>query len=278
MAAELFPIAEAACRCDVDALREIFSAGVHVDHTHSGRSFTALQLVCKAWRKKIEAYPFIKTFTEQDRAACVKFLLAKGASPNAGAPGNPGQGDGDTDNYTPLMSAAFKANIEVVRMLLSAGSDVNVICTTRDINGEYHDTALTSAVFSYFDSPQNPVRECDAVLEAILRAGADPNPPADLGMTIMELAIIYGGRRIWPLLLRGGSILPTREQDHPMHGYDTNRAHPYLQKLDAAGGFKAYEKAHRTKLLATFTPKFTHLVPPELVPIIVEFSFHVGFY
>ena len=41
---------------------------------------------------------------------------------------------------------------------------------------------------------------------------------------------------------------------------------------------QAYEKAHRTKLLATFVPKFTHLVPKELVPLIVEFSFHVGFY
>ena len=40
----------------------------------------------------------------------------------------------------------------------------------------------------------------------------------------------------------------------------------------------ADEKAHRTKLLATFVPKFTHLVPKELVPLIVEFSFHVGFY
>ena len=60
--------------------------------------------------------------------------------------------------------------------------------------------------------------------------------------------------------------------------YTTNRAHPYLRKIETAGGWKAYEKAHRTKLLATFVPKFTHLVPKELVPLIVEFSFHVGFY
>ena len=38
------------------------------------------------------------------------------------------------------------------------------------------------------------------------------------------------------------------------------------------------KKAHRMRLLATFTPKFTHLVPEELVPLIVDFSFHVGFY
>ena len=57
-----------------------------------------------------------------------------------------------------------------------------------------------------------------------------------------------------------------------------HRAHPYLRKIETAGGWKAYEKAHRTKLLASFVPKFTHLVPKELVPLIVEFSFHVGFY
>ena len=60
--------------------------------------------------------------------------------------------------------------------------------------------------------------------------------------------------------------------------YTRHRAHPYLRKIETAGGWKAYEKAHRTKLLATFVPKFTHLVPKELVPLIVEFSFHVGFY
>ena len=94
----------------------------------------------------------------------------------------------------------------------------------------------------------------------------------------MDFAIAYGRRRIWPLLLRAGSILPTGQNPYREDGYDDHRTHPYLLKIDAAGGFKAYEKAHRAKLLATFTPKFTHLVPPELVPIIVEFSFHVGFY
>ena len=94
----------------------------------------------------------------------------------------------------------------------------------------------------------------------------------------MDFSIGHGRRRIWPVLLRAGAIVPTGENDDRPPNYNTHRAHPYLRKLDAAGGFKAYEKAHRTKLLATFTPKFTHLVPPELVPIIVEFSFHVGFY
>ena len=62
----------------------------------------------------------------------------------------------------------------------------------------------------------------------------------------------------------------------PPDGADADDA--YLCKVRAAGGFKAYEKAHLTQLLAIFTPKFTHLVPPELVARFLEFSFHVGFY
>ena len=78
----------------------------------------------------------------------------------------------------------------------------------------------------------------------------------------------------------GGATMPT-DDDYAadvLEDYTRHRAHPYLRKIETAGGWKAYEKAHRTKLLATFVPKFTHLVPKELVPLIVEFSFHVGFY
>ena len=94
------------------------------------------------------------------------------------------------------------------------------------------------------------------------------------------MSIMHAQRRYWPLLLRAGAILPATDEDPDAHTnfYATHRTHPYLQKLDAAGGWKAYEKAHRTRLLATFTPKFTHLVPPELVARFLEFSFHLGFY
>ena len=100
----------------------------------------------------------------------------------------------------------------------------------------------------------------------------------------MEWAIWIADRDrcLWPVLLRGGAILPPRV--NPNNGnagfqaWNNQLARPYLEKIEAAGGWKAYEKAHRAKLLATFAPKFTHLLPPELVPIIVEFSFHIGFY
>ena len=43
------------------------------------------------------------------------------------------------------------------------------------------------------------------------------------------------------------------------------------------GGFKAYEKAHRQRLTATFLPKFPSL-PAEIVSHIVSFGFNCGCY
>ena len=231
-----------------------------------------MQRVCKAGMNSGKKF--------EGKVACVKLLIEHGACLDAGAPGNPGQNayDANThlDNLTPLMYAAISGDLDIVKILISAGSDVNALCIP-------HGAAIPR--YSAVDMAALPYRsrdpeECDTMVETLLRAGANPNPP-EMDGTIaihIHMTIAHGRRRVWPLLLRAGAILPTGEQAHFLHGYDIHRAHPYLLKIDAAGGFKAYEKAHRTKLLATFTPKFTHLVPPELVPIIVEFSFHVGFY
>ena len=266
--------ARAACRCDVDALREIFSAGVDVDHPISSDRHTALQLCCG------ESQPWERQVALEDRIACVEFLLANGASPNAGAPGNPGQGT-DSTNLTPLMQAAYHAHVEIVKLLLSAGGDINVILEYFDEEEEEeeeedeHWTALAWAAYPY---PGTDRARCEAVIEAMIRAGADANPPEWHGTTVIQRVIMDRRRRIWPVLLRAGAILPTGDVRRNGYRIYAHRAHPYLQKIETAGSFKAYEKAHRVRLLATFTPKFTHLVPEELVPIIVEFSFHVGFY
>ena len=127
-------------------------------------------------------------------------------------------------------------------------------------------------------------RQSAFVVDALLKAGADPNGPKDSDRSAIEWAIGAGeigcdNRPLWPILLRAGAILPTDDCVY-FSNWATHRAHPYLQKIEAAGGWKAYEKAHRAKLLATFTPKFTHLVPASspIVPLIVEYSFHLGFY
>ena len=118
----------------------------------------------------------------------------------------------------------------------------------------------------------------DGVADALLKAGASANSPEFGGKTLMEWAIQRRHRRLWPVLLRGGAILPPPRELNYWAEYNTHRAHPYLRKIDAAGGWTAHEKAHRAALQAIFAPKFTHLVPPELVARIVEYSFHLGFY
>ena len=256
----------------VHVLRRLLSGGVGVNHVceydgtgiDNGFCLTPLQHVCKSGgRKNLEG-----------RVACVKLLIERGACVDAGAPGNPGQSTDTHTKVTPLMYAAVRGYLDIVKMLLSAGADVNVLCSSRMDQG-FQSSALTMAAFSY--TRVDP-RDTDAIVEALLRAGADASPPLWHGRTIMDFSIGHGRRRIWPVLLRAGAIVPTGENDDRPPNYNTHRAHPYLRKLDAAGGFKAYEKAHRARLLATFTPKFTHLVPEELVPLIVEFSFHIGFY
>ena len=55
--------------------------------------------------------------------------------------------------------------------------------------------------------------------------------------------------------------------------------HPYLQKIVNAGGINAYAKAHRQQLATMFVrTRCFPRVPDEIVPLIVDYVFHVGFY
>ena len=53
-------------------------------------------------------------------------------------------------------------------------------------------------------------------------------------------------------------------------------AYIYLRKVAAAGGYRNYERDHLNALAASFVPKFSHLLPPEMVRRVVEYAFDVG--
>ena len=282
-------IIAAANNCDVGLLRRELDLGVSVDlEDFAGR--TPLQVVCRTSRNHLQELGC----NESARTACVKLLIERGACVDAGLPHNPGRSHFplSAPHLTPLMYIALRTNLEVVKMLLCAGADANapIVCQQETI------TTLCRAVVEYCRCSINAnqaehaemaasleeKRQCAFVVDALLKAGADPNGPKYSDRSAIEWAIGVAemgcdNRPLWPILLRAGAILPTDDCVY-FSNWATQRAHPYLQKIDAAGGWKAYEKAHRTKLLATFVPKFTHLVPPELVPLILEFSFHIGFY
>ena len=100
---------------------------------------------------------------------------------------------------------------------------------------------------------------------ALVAAGADVNTVSSL-RTPLDWARREGRYRVYPLLLRAGAQIS---------GYAARE--PYLARVVAAGGFRAYEKAHRARLVATFAPKFSHL-PEEVVGVVMMFYAHVGFY
>ena len=64
--------------------------------------------------------------------------------------------------------------------------------------------------------------------------------------------------------------------DSTVHVLD-NADDAYLRKVAAAGGFPAYEKAHRQALDALAAKAFVRL-PTEVAAHVVPFAFHVGYY
>ena len=96
------------------------------------------------------------------------------------------------------------------------------------------------------------------------------------------------------MLLRAGSDMPSLdrlpygETDQPFPhvkpfgGSDRQILQNYLRKIllsgpKGRGTFATYEKAHREKLARVFVPKFPQL-PPDVIPTIVAFAFHTGWY
>ena len=88
------------------------------------------------------------------------------------------------------------------------------------------------------------------------------------------------GRRVLPILLRAGATIPDADR---MPAWETTwdqmaaTERPpgqnvcptnvyYLRKAAAAGASRKYESAHLNALLATFSPKFSHLIAGDGPP------------
>ena len=188
----------------------------------------------------------------------------------------------ETGGWTPIHKVLYRGdNVEMVTMLLKAGIDVNA-CTIANC------THLHLAV------SQGRV-DCVA---ALLAAGASLTVKYGGGTRRLPLDCVTnkheGFRRILPMLLRAGSDMPSLdrlaygETDQPFPhvkpfgGSDRQILQNYLRKIllsgpKGRGTFATYEKAHRAKLSAIFVPKFPQL-PAEIVPTIVAFAFHTGWY
>ena len=120
------------------------------------------------------------------------------------------------------------------------------------------------------------------VLSLLCKAGVSVNALHRHFGTTLEYAVWLNHRRLWPFFFRMGLAHPRPPESMPQPSitgslYAPNRADPYLGRIEAAGGWKKYERAHLRSLSATFVPKFPRL-PAEIVPLIVQFWAHVGDY
>ena len=170
-------------------------------------------------------------------------------------------------NYTPLMVAAWNEKLEITLLLIEAGADVNVI-------GPVEGSALLLAC----------QRGNEAIIAALIAAGAFVSRRVAVHHGALSSfpveRVLNNHKRVVSMLLRAGSPLPRQNNTIFMndraHGFNAAAAN-YVSAVAAAGGYVPYERAHRKKLAAIFTPKFPQL-PEEVVPTVVGFWAHVGHY
>ena len=282
-------IHDAAMEGDVEKLRSFLAAGVDPDR-YAVVQFepdsdamsdeddgsdpwrcTPLQAVCA------EEFP-ADPAEDDGHAACVAALLEAGADPNAV----------DNGGKNALLLAAFSGRCRLGLMLVAAGAtvDPNYKALIYEDDDEFQPHGVLDILFKYCPGHHSycPTLMKNMVL-ALLSAGVsiayeDSTDPG--GVTTLEHAIWLQHRRLWPLLFRLGSphprhwqAMPSRHAK-PCYGTtETRRMHPYLRKIDAAGSYANYERAHLKRLTAIFSPKLTCL-PEEIVALVVGFWADVG--
>ena len=224
---------------DVEALRREIAAGGDPDMVHGTESAGLTPLYYAAcWHSGSPGGQI------RERLECISVLLEAGASVDKLVCG-----------ATPLYHAVVSSPAAVVEALVEAGADVN---WAEQVHGvSVLDCAATCCTA--------------AAVRLLISAGAVDFDRA------LDLAITNGKRRSCAQLLRAGAALPaviSAESEYgEMPGFPKTRA--YIEKIRAAGGYKAYEKAHRQRLTVIFLEKFPAL-PVEMLGRVLEFTWDIG--
>ena len=224
---------------DAEALRRELAAGVdpNVLNDRSPPLFTLV--LFRAARHPEERI--------QERLECISVLLEAGASVNLMA--------GGAAPAAPLFWAVETSSPSfepVIELLIESGADVNeTVSWASRVN-----TVIANAA----------IHGTAATVKKLITAGA-------VGLDhALELAILYSNQRICASLLRAGVALPA---ELPGSDECADGRPYYMEKIQAAGGYRAYERAHRQRLVAIFAPKFPRL-PADMLGRVLEFVFDVG--
>jgi ankyrin repeat protein len=228
------PIFRAAMNLDAQALRHELASGVDVNLMEDGAAplYMAVNFGSLYAEEKL-----------QERLECISMLLEAGASIS-----NIGR-DGTALHYAAKNKSP--AYLPVITLLMESGADVNAV-------NFFGNSVLALAAES----------GTTGAVRMLISAGA-----VDLDRAL-DVAITSGKIRNCAQLIRAGAALPTVITEPPLFrhwpGFPQTRA--YIENIRAAGGYKAYEKAHRQRLVAIYLPKFPKL-PAEILERIVIYSY-----
>jgi ankyrin repeat protein len=158
-------------------------------------------------RRNMETAPNFPWIVTQDPLPLIRKLLEAGADPNALVNNTPRarmrEGSPRIVFATPLMRAAFAADLELVKLLLAHGGDPSII--SRD--GETMVAAAAGLAFVHgYHRGKSPQERLD-VVKLFVDLGADVNQADDYGITPLMAAANFGDPAIIQYLVDRGADL-----------------------------------------------------------------------
>ena len=255
------PYRLAAAAGDAGRLAELLRQGINPDYPDDSCVVPPLLLACDFGIGDEKPTP--------GHIECVELLLGAGASPHVTT---------YEAELTPLHLACIGSSraVEMVRLLLDAGADVNAL----GLGWAGNSTPLGFACFLNGAHPDT--------IEELLAAGAAVDAGGIGNRSPLQVLMYFGAmdrqrQRIVPLLLRAGASIPIRALE-ALRWTSFGRppvakaVYSYLQRiLDTPGGFNSYEQIHLRALAGMLAPKLG--LPTELASIVVSFWHeHLGFY
>ena len=156
---------------------------------------------------------------------------------------------------------AVKGRTACVRALLDAGASASAAVVLYDNDERPSYTAMHDAAYSGLDT----------ICRLLLDAGAALNARDHDDTLPLHYAVVQNHHRLVVLFLSRGAIAEEGKYDE-FHQFSPG----YLSRIERAGNFANYQKQQRAKLMAMLAPKFSHLLPPELVSHVITFWGHLG--
>ena len=246
------------------AMRRELEAGVSPDCVgyRRGHGVTPLLLLCA----EETAWGASYSIPDDIRLEAVRLLLAAGASPDRSE---------ELLDESALGRAAYLGDPALCKLLIAAGADPT------QPEDSFGWTALHGAAVGgsgRHASCAVALLEAGVPVDAEFYYNAGRNFDTPLSKSL-ELIDHSPRSHVIPVLVRYGADIDRALQ---LKGHSSVHRQPearkYLLRVQAAGGWKRYERAHRMRLTKTLARVAFPHVPTEVVSHIVDLWAHVGYY